>query len=289
MAVEPDTSFLFGHRAGTERGAGQGPTWASWALIGCVCSLLLLCSAAVRRNGLLRTIAAGAAGALMGVYFDGSFMPKSTLLLGVSAAAAALASIFIAGLVASGVRPGGSGARGGGGAGVGMQVVFVLFVAILPMTYMLQPSMLRQIPAHYRGEALELRRAGLLGMHAALSLLIALVIKLKVSRAEAEAAAVAAGGRRGAAALRGRPAAAARGAAAGDVPEWVPSAGNVATVGSLALALQLCMGHLSAGPPVVFLLAPILLLLNQDTGLFAVSGSRRGLVRARRSCSWVPL
>jgi hypothetical protein len=276
MIVEPDTSFLFGHRAGAERGAGQGPTWASWALIGCACSLLLLCSAAVRRNGLLRTLAAGGAGALMGLYFDASFMPKSTLLLASTATAAGLASIFIAGLVASGARPGGSGARGGGGVGVGMQVVFVLFVAILPMTYMLQPSMLREIPANYRAEALELRRAGLLGMHAALSLMIALVIKLKVARAEAEAAAAAAGGRRGSAALRGRPVAGARGAVAGELAEWVPSSGNVAAVGSLALALQLCMGHLNAGPPVVFVLAPILLLLNQDTGLFAVSVVRSG-------------
>jgi len=51
-------------------------------------------------------------------------------------------------------------------------------------------------------QALELRRAGLLGMHAALSLLIALVVKLKISRSEAEAAA--GGVRQGTAALRVR-------------------------------------------------------------------------------------
>ena len=36
-----------------------------------------------------------------------------------------------------------------------MQVVLVVFVALLPMTYMLQPSMLHSIPANYRAEALE--------------------------------------------------------------------------------------------------------------------------------------
>ena len=46
-------------------------------------------------------------------------------------------------------RQGPSGGRGGG---LGMQVVFVLFVAMLPMAYMLQPSMLRAVPANYRAE-----------------------------------------------------------------------------------------------------------------------------------------
>ena len=53
-----------------------------------------------------------------------------------------------------------------------------------------------------------MRRAGLLGMHAALSLLIALVVKLRISRSEAEMAAGGAGGvRRGGAtgAPRARP------------------------------------------------------------------------------------
>jgi len=104
----------------------------------------------------------------MGLYFDVRFMPKSTLLLAASSCSAALAAIFIVSLMAMGQRPGPAGARGGG---MGMQLVFVLFVAILPMAYMLQPSMLRSIPANYRAEALELRRAGLLGMNAALSLI----------------------------------------------------------------------------------------------------------------------
>ena len=81
-------------------------------------------------------------------------------------------------------------------------------------------------------------------MHAALSLLIALVVKLKVSRTEAEVAAGGGAGRRGgSAALRGRPAAAGGRGAAGvgcgaGAAEWIPSAGNVAAVGALALALQ---------------------------------------------------
>ena len=164
MAVEPDTSFLFSHRTGPHRSTGAEPSWASWALIGCACSMLSLCAAVIRRNGLLRTLASGSAGALIGLYFDASYMPKSALLTASTATAAALAGMFIADLVSSGVvRQGGAGGgarSGGGGGGLWMQLVFVLFVAILPMTYMLQPSMLRAIPANYRAEALELRRAG---------------------------------------------------------------------------------------------------------------------------------
>jgi hypothetical protein len=37
----------------------------------------------------------------------------------------------------------------------------VVFVALLPMTYMLQPSMLHSIPANYRAEALEVLRVPL--------------------------------------------------------------------------------------------------------------------------------
>jgi hypothetical protein len=40
-------------------------------------------------------------------------------------------------------------------------VVLVVFVALLPMTYMLQPSMLHSIPANYRAEALEVLRVPL--------------------------------------------------------------------------------------------------------------------------------
>jgi hypothetical protein len=45
--------------------------------------------------------------------------------------------------------------------------------------------------------------------------------------------------------------------------------GNVAAVFALAETLLLCVSHLNTGPSVVFLLVPILLLLNQDTGLFS--------------------
>jgi len=200
----------------------------------------------------------------MGLYFDVRFMPKSTLLLAASSCSAALAAIFIVSLMAMGQRPGPAGARGGG---MGMQLVFVLFVAILPMAYMLQPSMLRSIPANYRAEALELRRAGLLGMNAALSLLIALVVKLKISRSEAEAVATS-GGRRGTAVLRGRPTVAGKVVATQEA-EWIASAGNVAAILSLGLALHLCVGHLNASCSIVFALSPILLLLHQDTGMLA--------------------
>ncbi len=40
-------------------------------------------------------------------------------------------------------------------------MVLVIFVALLPMTYMLQPSMLHSIPANYRAEALEVLRVPL--------------------------------------------------------------------------------------------------------------------------------
>lgn len=254
-----------GRRAQTE---GSGPWWAAWCLVGCACCLLSLCSAVVRRQGLLRALASGVAGALLGLYFDVRFMPSSTLLTASAATSSALAGMFIASLAMLGQRSGA--ARGGGGV-LWMQLIFVLFVAILPMTYMMQPALLKGIPAHYRAEALQLRRAGLLGMHASLSLLLALVVKLKMARAEAEYAAAASGGRRASGVLRGRVGVAGKVMAAAEVAasDWIPSAGNVAAVLAFVQSVHLCVGHLSAGPAIVFVLSPVLLLLHQDTGLFS--------------------
>ena len=261
MAVEPDVNVIFGHHR-----RGGGGEWAAWCLVGCACLLLALCSAPIRRQGALRTLAAGGAGALLGVYFDVRFLPPSPLLLAGTALNVTCAAIFVASLLAIGL------ARGGGaGGGAGMQLIFVVFVAMLPMTYMVQPSLLRAIPAGYRGEALEQRRSALLGMHAALALLIALCVKLKAARIDAATAAVVGGGMRARAAR-----AAAGGKSVSELAPWLISAGNIAAVLALVLAQHLCVMHLHAPHTVIFALVPVLLLLQPDTGLFAaLSDTRR--------------
>jgi len=64
MAVEPDTSMLFGGRGQGRSVAGAGASgdaagaaWAAWCLIGAACCVLSLCAVAVRRSALLRTLA----------------------------------------------------------------------------------------------------------------------------------------------------------------------------------------------------------------------------------------
>ena len=62
MAVEPDTSMLFGGRGQQRSVAGAsgdaaGAAWAAWCLIGAACCVLSLCAVVVRRSALLRTLA----------------------------------------------------------------------------------------------------------------------------------------------------------------------------------------------------------------------------------------
>ena len=45
--------------------------------------------------------------------------------------------------------------------------------------------------------------------------------------------------------------------------DWIPSAGNVATVLTLLQSVYLCVAQLGAGPAIVFVLSPVLLLLHQ--------------------------
>jgi hypothetical protein len=123
MVVEPDFGVLIGaqRRAGGAGGAGgerEGPAWAPWCLVGCVCLMLCLCASVVRQQGLLRSLAAGGGGGLLGCYFDVTFMPASPVLAAAAAGTTALAAVFVASLLVLGQRSGV--ARGGG---LGMQLV----------------------------------------------------------------------------------------------------------------------------------------------------------------------
>ena len=63
--------------------------------------------------------------------------------------------------------------------------------------------------------------------------------------------------------------------------DWIPSAGNVAAVLALLQSVYLCVAQLGAGPAVVFVLSPVLLLLHQVSKETYYS-VKRGLLQCQK-------
>uniref|UniRef100_A0A7S0HD59 Uncharacterized protein n=1 Tax=Hanusia phi TaxID=3032 RepID=A0A7S0HD59_9CRYP len=193
---------------------------------------------------------------MAGLYFGGTYMPKSYVLYLLIATSCLLACVFIASIASSSGR--GKGMQGA----LYMQVVFTLFVALLPSSFMLQPYMLKAVRSSHRTEALELHRVGLLALYAALSTLIAFFIRLRVSQMWLEQGK----GSRHDVALRQR-GVQSRVQAMED-NDWLASLGNISALLAFVLCMWLNLGYMNGNPASVFVLAPLLLLLSQDNGLF---------------------
>lgn len=214
----------------------------------------MLFTSSVKRSTPLRLLLSSFAGFMAGLYFEGAFLPRSVYLWAIAGTACSLAALFAAGLPSISAKN-----------AVIFQVIFTAYIGLLPVTYMLQPSLLKSIKASHRGEAVSAHRVGLCGIYAAVCTTLAVIIKYFVASREQEGAPSArpqVGG-------LGRSKLQASVASANSQLHWIASVGNVSATLAFGLAAHINAAYLDGNDSAVFCLVPLLLLLSRDNGLFS--------------------
>ncbi|KAI3467823.1 hypothetical protein Pfo_024486 [Paulownia fortunei] len=273
------------------------PTWPSWLLIAAILLTLAGVTSIIPIKYIveLRTFYAIAVGVALGIYISAEYFLQAAILHALIIVTMVCTSVF----VVFTHLPSASSTKL-------LPWVFALIVALFPVTYLLEGQV--RINKSWLGEsgvedmaeednkiatllAVEGARTSLLGLYAAIFMLIALEIKFELASLMREKFAERGGLRHSQSGqsssatvpprlrfMKQRRAStmptftikrmAAEGA-------WMPAVGNVATVMCFAICLILNV-HLTGGSNrAIFFLAPILLLLNQDSDFFAGFGDKQ--------------
>ncbi|KAL3818751.1 hypothetical protein ACJIZ3_004656 [Penstemon smallii] len=273
------------------------PTWPSWLLISAILLTLAAVTSVIPIKYIveLRTFYAIAVGIALGIYISAEYFLQAAILHALIIVTMVCTSVF----VVFTHLPSASSTKL-------LPWIFALIVALFPVTYLLEgqvrfnKSILGEIGIEdMTGEdnkvatllAIEGARTSLLGLYAAIFMLIALEIKFELASLMREKFAEKGGLRHSQSSqsnsavvpprmrfMQQRRASTTptftikRMAAEG---AWMPAVGNVATVMCFAICLILNM-HLTGGSNrAIFFLAPILLLLNQDSDFFAGFGDKQ--------------
>ncbi|KAJ0740521.1 hypothetical protein HanOQP8_Chr06g0217721 [Helianthus annuus] len=275
------------------------PTWPSWLLM----SAILLSLAAVtsiipiRYIVELRMIFSIAMGIALGVYISAEYFLQATVLHILIVTTTVCTSVF----VVFTHLPSASSTKV-------LPWVFALLVALFPVTYLLEgqvrvKSILADSGVGDLGEedskltallAVEGARTSLLGLYAAIFMLIALEIKYELASLMREKF-----NEKGGGGIRHSQSGQSSDSSssfpkmrfmqqrrASTVPAftikrmaaegaWMPAVGNVATIMCFAICLILNVNLTGGSNRAIFLLAPILLLLNQDSDFVAGFGDKQ--------------
>ncbi|KAJ0230744.1 No exine formation 1 [Hirschfeldia incana] len=272
------------------------PTWPSWLLI--VSFLLILAAATslipIKYVVELRAFYSVVMGLALGVYISAEFFLQAAVLHVLIIGTMVCASVF----VIFTHFPSASSTKL-------LPWVFALLVALFPVTYLLEGQVrIKTLSDNVAwgwdaGEedkkvttmlAIEGARTSLLGLYAAIFMLIALLIKFELTSllrekvSESSGQSKTQGGARGMFPTRMRLMQQRRATSiqafaiekmSEDGAAWMPAVGNVSTIVCFAICLILNI-HISGGSSeAIFFLAPILLLLNQDSDLLSGFGDKQ--------------
>ncbi|CAA7031546.1 unnamed protein product [Microthlaspi erraticum] len=274
------------------------PTWPSWLLI--VALLLILAAATslipIKYVVELRAFYSVAMGLALGFYISAEFFLQAAVLHALIVVTMVCASVF----VIFTHFPSASSTKL-------LPWVFALLVALFPVTYLLEGQVrIKNVFSDNvawgwdaREEdkkvttmlAIEGARTSLLGLYAAIFMLVALLIKFELTSLLREKfsersgqSKTTQGGARGMFPSRMRLMQQRRATSiqtfavekmSEDGAAWMPAVGNVATIMCFAICLILNI-HISGGSSqAIFFLAPILLLLNQDSDLLSGFGDKQ--------------
>ncbi|XP_057530619.1 uncharacterized protein LOC130809034 [Amaranthus tricolor] len=269
------------------------PTWPSWLLI--LAILLTLAATTslipIKYIAELRTFYSIAVGIAVGVYISMEFFPQAFVLQALIVLTMICTSLF----VVFTHFPSASSTKG-------LPWIFALLVALFPVTYLLEGQV--RIKNLLDGGditederrlttllAVEGARTSLLGLYAAIFMLIALEVKFELTSLMREKAFERGGFKQsqsGQGSVASFPAKMRflQQRRASTVPTftikrmaaegtWMPAVGNVATVLCFAICLILNVTLTGGSNRAIFLLAPILLLLNQDSDFVAGFGDKQ--------------
>ncbi|CAM8992654.1 unnamed protein product [Rhodiola kirilowii] len=269
------------------------PLWPSWLLIVAVLLTLAAITSVIPIKYMveLRTLYAISMGIALGVYISAEYFLQAAILHVLIVVTMVCASIF----VVFTHFPSASSTKF-------VPWVFALLVALFPVTYLLE-GQVRFKSISSDGEfgeedsklalllAVEGARTSLLGLYAAIFMLIALEIKFELASLMREKAFERSGLRSN---QHGQSASSSlpprmrlmqqRRASTGSAftikrmaaeGAWMPAVGNVATVMCFAICLILNVNLTGGSNRAIFFLAPILLLLNQDSDFVAGFGDKQ--------------
>ncbi|PNY07519.1 no exine formation protein [Trifolium pratense] len=271
------------------------PTWPSWLLI--IAILLTLASITsiipIKYIVELRTVYSIAMGVALGIYISAEYFVWAVVLDVLIVVTMVCASVF----VVFTHMPSASSTKL-------LPWVFALLVALFPVTYLLEgqlriKNILEDSEIGNLGEeekklttllAIEGARTSLLGLYAAIFMLIALEIKYKLTSIMREKVLESSGNRHSHSGQSVSASSLPRARfmqhrRSSTVPSftikrmaadgaWMPSVGNVATILCFAICLVLNVYLTGGSNRSIFFLAPILLLLNQDSDFIAGFGDK---------------
>ncbi|CAK9178796.1 unnamed protein product [Ilex paraguariensis] len=272
------------------------PTWPSWLLITAIMLTLAAVTSVIPIKYIveLRALYSIAIGITLGIYIAAEYFLQAAILHALIVVTMVCASVF----VVFTHFPSASSTKL-------LPWVFALLVALFPVTYLLEgqvriKGLLGETGVGDVGEednklatllAVEGARTSLLGLYAAIFMLIALEIKFELASLMREKVTERGGLRHSQSGqsssttfppklrfMQQRRASAVptftikRMAAEG---AWMPAVGNVATVMCFAICLILNINLTGGSNRAIFFLAPILLLLNQDSDFIAGFGDKQ--------------
>ena len=251
------TEASLGLQAARPSDSGVG-RWARWLL------LFALSVAAAAATGLLalprsmlaRVFVSGSVGGSFGLFVCGTFLPPSPVLYGLLSGSCVLALGFV---VFSRYPTANSHKL--------MPLNFAVFVALFPMTYLIQAEVYMHSTGRQATHAFLLHRTALVGLYAALSFVLALSANLNIA-VHARAAKVALERRRKSGA-RGAPGGTSGGQLALRLEQdYLPVCGNGATVLCYLLCILLNTRYLEGTVYGCIGAAPLMLLLSPGKQLF---------------------
>ncbi|TVU24603.1 hypothetical protein EJB05_27051, partial [Eragrostis curvula] len=277
--VSDDDTSIYGFVA-------SKPTWPSWLLLTTVVLTLAAVTSLIPVKYVveLRALYAVAIGITLGIYISVQYFFQAVVLYPLLVATIVSAAVF----VVFTHLPSESSTRV-------LPWVFSFMVALLPITYLLEGQLrAKSFAEEDEAEkftnmlAIEGARMSLLGLYAAIFMIISLEIKFELALLLREKAAdrVATHGpssRSSAFAPKARLFQQRRAHAAPTFTikrlaaeaAWMPAIGNVSTVLCFVICIILNITLTGGSNRAIFFLAPILLLLNQDSDIFAGFGDRQ--------------
>ncbi|KAK1310044.1 hypothetical protein QJS10_CPA08g00388 [Acorus calamus] len=254
------------------------PSWPSWLLILTVLLTLAAVTSIIPIKYIveLRAFYAIGVGITLGIYICAEYFFQAMILYPLLVATIVCASVF----VVFTHLPSASSPKI-------LPWVFALLVALFPVTYLLE-GQLRGLKSMEEGElddkftslfAVEGARMALLGLYATLFMLIALEIKFELASLMREKATPTSSGLPPKTRLmhqrRSHVAPSFTIKRLSIEGAWMPAVGNVATALCFGICLILNISLTGGSNRAIFFLAPILLLLNQDSNITSGFGDRQ--------------
>lgn len=260
------------------------PTWPSWLLIAAILLTLAAVTSIIPIKYIveLRASYSISLGIALGIYISAEYFLQAAILHALIVVTMVCTSVF----VVFTHLPSASSTKL-------LPWVFALLVALFPVTYLLEGQLrIKSISGDDLEEdnglanllAVEGARTSLLGLYAAIFMLIALEIKFELASLVRETKLERIGDRNGGhpyPKMRLMQQRRASNLATFTIKRmtaegaWMPAVGNVATIMCFAICLILNVNLMGGSNHAIFFLAPILLLLNQDSDFVAGFGDKQ--------------